>query len=127
MFIPLNPMDRFKLPDDNRAQILKDNNINIQSVNIVNTNQPLPNINFTQTNNFINPSISQPIIVQPATENLKPMILPNFNNVFKKSPFSFLGIILDRDNEVIKDIKLDKIFINRGAESSRNIIGIELN
>ena len=127
MFIPPNPMDRFKLPDDNRAQILKDNNINIQSVNIVNTNQPLPNINFTQTNNFINPSISQPIIVQPATENLKPMILPNFNNVFKKSPFSFLGIILDRDNEVIKDIKLDKIFINRGAESSRNIIGIELN
>jgi hypothetical protein len=49
------------------------------------------------------------------------------DNVFKKSPFSFLGIILDRDNEVIKDIKLDKIFINRGAESSRNIIGIELN
>jgi hypothetical protein len=127
MFIPPNPMARFKLPDDNRAQILKDNNINIQSVNIVNTNQPLPNINFTQTNNFINPSISQPIIVQPATENLKPMILPNFNNVFKKSPFSFLGIILDRDNEVIKDIKLDKIFMKIGAGSNGNIIGLELN
>jgi hypothetical protein len=91
-------------------------------MNIVNINPPPPNTNFTQNNNFINPRV-----VQPATENLKPMILPNFNNVFKKSPFSFLGIILDRDNEVIKDIKLDKIFINRGAESSRNIIGIELN
>ena len=91
-------------------------------MNIVNINPPPPNTNFTQNNNFINPRV-----VQPNTSNFKPMMLPKFDNVFKKSPFSFSGIDLDVDNEVFKDIKLDKIFINRGAESSRNIIGIELN
>ena len=126
-FMPLNPMARFKLPDDNRAQTFKDNNINVQNMNIVNMNPPPPNTNFTQNNNFINPRVAQPIIVQPDTSNLKPMMLPKFDNVFKKSPFSFLGIDLDVDNEVLKDIKLNKIFIDSGAKSNRNVIGIELN
>ena len=127
MFIPLNPMNRFKLPDDNRAQMFKDNDINVQNMSIANINLPQPNTNFTQSNNFINPRVAQPIIVQPNTSNLKPMMLPKFDNVFKKSPFSFPGINLDGDNEVIKNIKLDKIFINGGAKSNGNIIGIELN
>jgi autotransporter-associated beta strand protein len=126
-FMPLNPMARFKLPDDNRAQTFKDNNINVQNMNIVNMNPPPPNTNFTQNNNFINPRVAQPIIVQPDTSNLKPMMLPKFDNVFKKSPFSFLGIDLDVDNEVLKDIKLNKIFIDGGAKSNGNVIGIELN
>ena len=50
-----------------------------------------------------------------------------FDNVFKKSPFSFSGIDLDVDNEVFKDIKLDKIFIKIGTGSNGNIIGLELN
>ena len=106
-FMPFNPMVRLKLPDDNTAQMFKDNNINVQNMNIVNINPPLPNINFTQNNNFINPRVVQPIIVQPDTSNLKPMMLPKFDNVFKKSPFSFSGIDLDVDNEIFKDIKLD--------------------
>ena len=126
-FMALNPMARFKLPDDNRAQTFKDNNINVQNMNIVNMNPPPPNTNFTQNNNFINPRVAQPIIVQPDTSNLKPMMLPKFDNVFKKSPFSFLGIDLDVDNEVLKDIKLNKIFIDGGAKSNGNVIGIELN
>ena len=126
-FMPLNPMARFKLPDDNRAQTFKDNNINVQNMNIVNMNPPPPNTNFTQNNNFINPRVAQPIIVQPDASNLKPMMLPKFDNVFKKLPFSFLGIDLDVDNEVLKDIKLNKIFIDGGAKSNGNVIGIELN
>jgi hypothetical protein len=121
-FMPFNPMARFKLPDDNRAQMFKDNNINVQNMNIVNINPPPPNTNFTQNNNFINPRV-----VQPNTSNFKPMMLPKFDNVFKKSPFSFSGINLDVDNEVFKDIKLDKIFIKIGTGSNGNIIGIELN
>jgi hypothetical protein len=126
-FIPPKPMVRFKLPDDNRAQMFKDNNINEQNMNIVNINPPPPNTNFTQNNNFINPRVVQPIIVQPDTSNLKPMMLPKFDNIFKKSSFSFSGINLDVDNEFFKDIKLDKIFIKIGAGSNGNIVGLELN
>ena len=104
-----------------------DNNINLRNVNIVNINPPPPSTKFTQNNNFINPRVAQPIIIQPDTSNFKPMMLPKFNNCFKKSSFCFSGIDLDVDNEVFKDIKLDKIFIKIGAGSNGNIIGLELN
>jgi hypothetical protein len=123
-FMPMNPMVKFMLPN-NTAQMFKAVDLNLPKINIVNTNQP--STNFTQINNFTNPRVAQPIIVQPDTSNLKPMILPKLDNVFKKSPFSFSDITLDVDNEVIKDIKLDKIFINGGTKANGNIIGIELN
>jgi hypothetical protein len=121
-FIPPKPMVRFKLPDDNRAQMFKVNNINVQNMDIVNINPPSPNTNFTQNNNFINLRV-----LQPDTNNFKPMMLPKFDNIFKKSSFSFSGINLDVDNEFFKDIKLDKIFIKIGAGSNGNIVGLELN
>ena len=123
-FMPMNPMVKFMLPN-NTAQMFKAVDVNLPKINIVNTNQP--STNFTQINNFTNPRVAQPIIVQPDTSNLKPMILPKLDNVFKKSLFSFSDNVLDGDNEVIKDIKLDKIFINGGTKSNGNIIGIELN
>jgi hypothetical protein len=83
--------------------------------------------NFAENNNFINPKETQSVVAQSETGNLKPMMLPKFDNVFKKSPFSFLSIDLDLVNEVFKDIKLNKIFIDGGAKSNRNVIGIELN
>jgi hypothetical protein len=123
-FMLPNPMVKFMLAN-NVTQMFKPIDINFSNVNIINPNAPRSN--FAENNNFINPKETQSVVAQSETGNLKPMMLPKFDNVFKKSPFSFLSIDLDLVNEVFKDIKLNKIFIDGGAKSNRNVIGIELN